>query len=75
MREALGHELLQEFTQGLEQLTLAEDLGQVLDQAWEQASVQGQEHVFSRAMGQAFQLIALPNSDLQHAMLDHVTLL
>ena len=52
--EAVGHELLQGFSQGLEQLTLADYQEQVLEQAWEQAFVQGQEHVFAQAVGQAF---------------------
>lgn len=52
--KAVRHELLQEFNQGLEQLTLTDYQGQVLEQAWEQAFVQGQEHVFAQAMGQAF---------------------
>ena len=55
MGEAVGHELLQEFNQGLEQLTLTENLGKSWsNEDWEQASVQGQEHVFARTMGQVF---------------------
>lgn len=52
--KAVRHELLQEFNQGLEQLTLTDYQGKVLRQDWEQAFVQGQEHVFAQAMGQAF---------------------
>lgn len=52
--EGVGEAMLQEFNQGLEQLTLTDYQGQVLEQAWEQAFVQGQEHVFAQAMGQAF---------------------
>lgn len=52
--EGVGEAMLQEFNQGLEQLTLTDYQGQVLRQDWEQAFVQGQEHVFAQAMGQAF---------------------
>lgn len=52
--EGVGEAMLQEFNQGLEQLTLTDYQGKVLRQDWEQAFVQGQEHVFAQAMGQAF---------------------